>query len=264
VAGKHSKKKTKPALRSKSGASPVRSEVMWDWFDVLLISITLVLAFFASSTIVRSALAQLLPGSGQAMLRLILVLVFYVIEILVVVYIAHRHNFKFFTLYRLRAAKDDLETPLQWVTDLATSTISVLLLLILTQGLSMLWSYVTAQQGWTPTSTNDLLTMFGTSTASRALAVLCVVVLAPFIEEIIFRGVFLSTFATMMAPALAVLITALLFAVYHASLWAFVPHVILGIALGALALRCKTLWPAIALHALYNAVLMAAAFYLTF
>jgi len=236
---------------------------MWNWFDVLLISITLILAFFVSSNIVRSALAQLLPGSGQAMLRLVLVLVFYVIEILVVVYIAHRHNYKFSTLYRLRAVKDDLETPLQVVGTVLTTFILVPILFVVTQGFGRLWSYVTELRGWSPTSTNDLLTMFGTSPVSIGLAVLCVVVLAPFIEEIIFRGVFLSTFETSMPRWVAVLLTAVLFAAYHASLWAFVPQLVLGLALGFLAISRKTLWPAIFLHALYNAVLMAAAFYLS-
>jgi len=236
---------------------------MWDWFDVLLISITLVIAFFVSSNVVQSTLAQLLPGSGQAMLRLILVLVFYVIEILVVVYIAHRHNYRFSTLYRLRSEKDDLETPLQWVINGVISLLLVAGLLLLTQALARGWTIMTANYGWEPSSTGDLLTMFGTTPVSIAIAVFSVVVLAPFIEEIIFRGVFLATFETMMAPWVAILITALLFAIYHASIWAFVPHVMLGIALGYLATTRKTLWPAIALHALYNAVLMAAAFYLS-
>jgi len=238
---------------------------MWNWFDLILISVTLIIAFFVSSNVISSALAQLLPGAGQAMLRLILVLVFYVVEILVVVYIAHRHNYKFATLYRLRPAKkDELETPLSMVSNVCFSGVLVLILLLVTRGLGMLWHYVTLSYGWTPTSTNDLLTMFGTSTTSIVLAVVCVVVLAPFIEEIIFRGVFLSTLEMAMPNWIALIVSSAIFATYHASLWAFIPHFVLGLALGYLAQFRKTLWPAILLHALYNATLMAAAFYSTF
>jgi membrane protease YdiL (CAAX protease family) len=259
MAGKHSKKKKPDVVR----AQPERTEVMWDWLDLLLIAITLVLAFFASGNVIRSALVQLLPGSGLAILRLVLVLVFYVIEILVVVYIAHRHDHRFVTLYRLRARPDPLETPMRWLSNVALSTALILGLLALTRGFGMLWTYLTQRFEWAPTSTGDLLTMFGTSNVSMVLAVISVVVLAPFIEEIIFRGVFLSTLRTMMARVPAVIATSIIFALYHASAWAFVPHVFLGLALGMLAVTRKTLWPAIILHALYNATLMAAAFYLS-
>jgi membrane protease YdiL (CAAX protease family) len=36
---------------------------------------------------------------------------------------------------------------------------------------------------------------------------------------------------------------------------------VLGVALGWLAWRQRSVWPAIALHSLYNAVAVAAAFY---
>ena len=250
----------KPYLRKKHHKRP---EVMWDWLDVLLIAITLVIAYFVSSNIINSTLARLLPGSGTAILKLALVLVFYVIEILVVAYIAHRHNHRFAILYRLKALRDDDEPMSGRFAEIATSVGLVLALLLLTRGFGMLWGYLSELLGWMPSSTSDLLTMFGTTPLSMALAVLCVVVLAPFIEEIIFRGVFLSTLETSMAPAVAVIATALIFAVYHASAWAFLPHLVLGLALGYLAVTRRTLWPAIALHALYNAVLMAAAFYAT-
>jgi membrane protease YdiL (CAAX protease family) len=222
----------------------------------------LIIAFFVSSNVVSSTLAQMLPGTGQAMLRLVLVLVFYVIEILVVVYIAHRHNYKFMTLYRLSPAKkDDLETPLSVVGNVCLSGALVIALLIATRGFGMLWHYVTLNYGWTPTSTNDLLTMFGTTPASIVLAIICVVVIAPFIEEIIFRGVFLSTFETVMPSWVATVLTAAIFALYHGSLWAFTPHFFHALVLGYLATTRKTLWPAIGLHALYNATLLAAPLY---
>ena len=238
---------------------------MWNWSDLLLISITLIIAFFVSSNVMRSTLAELLPGTGQATLRLILLLVFYVIEILVVVYIAHRHNYRFSILYRLRPASEDAAPGLgKRVGEIGMSSLLIFGFLVLTRGFGMLWSFATDAIGWHPTSTGDVLTMFGTSQQSIVLAVICVVVLAPFIEEIIFRGVFLPTLDMMMPLWVAVAVTAMIFAVYHASLWAFIPHVVLGLATGYLAVECRTLWPAIILHALYNATLVAAPFFLAF
>ena len=275
MAGRHSKKKQRVSREKETSQKRIstglrheltrrspRPTVMWNWLDLVLIGATLAIAFFASSNIMGSTLAQLLPGIGQATLRLALVLVFYVIEILVVIYIAHRHNFRFATLYRLRPVLGDEQV--RWYRRMASvflSTLLVLFLLILTRAVGMSWNYLTESIGWLPTSTSDLLTMFGTSTPSMWLAVLCVVVFAPFIEEIIFRGVFLSTFETIVPSWISVVMTAAIFALYHASVWAFVLHFFHALALGYLATTRKTLWPAILLHALYNATLIAAALY---
>jgi len=59
----------------------------------------------------------------------------------------------------------------------------------------------------------------------------------------------------------AVLASACLFGLFHVvngsvlSLERFVPTTLLGIALGALAVRTDTLWPGILLHAMHNGLL---------
>jgi membrane protease YdiL (CAAX protease family) len=58
----------------------------------------------------------------------------------------------------------------------------------------------------------------------------------------------------------AIVLTALLFATLHGSLWSFVPMTFLGLALGRIASRRRSLWPAIILHVAYNAVIVAPAF----
>lgn len=72
-------------------------------------------------------------------------------------------------------------------------------------------------------------------------------------EEILFRGVILAGLRRSLGDATAVLITAFLFAAMHMSPERFIPQFLVGLLLGALVVRCGSIWPAILLHALHNA-----------
>jgi membrane protease YdiL (CAAX protease family) len=86
---------------------------------------------------------------------------------------------------------------------------------------------------------------------------LAVVVVAPVGEELVFRGTMLSGLDRRYGPRRALLLTALLFGLLHASPAAFTPAVpatVAGVLLGALVLHTGSVLPAIALHAGVNAV----------
>ena len=81
-----------------------------------------------------------------------------------------------------------------------------------------------------------------------------IVVLAPVVEEILFRGLLLQRFALRWGPGRAVLFTSALFAVLHPyhplGLFAF------SVLLSLLFLKARTLWAPIAAHALANGSLV--------
>ena len=91
-----------------------------------------------------------------------------------------------------------------------------------------------------------------------AMALPSVVLAAPLTEEIIFRGaLFAGIASSRLGRAGAVLITAALWALAHASgaPWLFVGVLfIMGIALGLILLRFGSLWVTIACHASWNAL----------
>lgn len=90
--------------------------------------------------------------------------------------------------------------------------------------------------------------------------VLAVVALTPAVcEELLFRGVLVRGFATRLAPALAVVLAALLFAGYHFRVVQLVPTFTLGLVLGALALRADSAVPGMLLHLLNNALALLVA-----
>jgi membrane protease YdiL (CAAX protease family) len=85
-----------------------------------------------------------------------------------------------------------------------------------------------------------------------AASLATIVVIAPVVEEMLFRGVILGGFADRYRPATAVLTTALVFGIVHLNPYQFVSALILGVVLGWVFLKTRSLWPCIFAHALFN------------
>ena len=84
---------------------------------------------------------------------------------------------------------------------------------------------------------------------------LLAVIVAPCVEEYLFRGILLTGLKRALTPALAVLASAALFAVVHPP--ASVPPVfLLGLACAGLAVTTRSLLPGIALHFAYNGTIV--------
>jgi membrane protease YdiL (CAAX protease family) len=116
--------------------------------------------------------------------------------------------------------------------------------------------------GWRQpiTLSADVATVFGGGGVGLVLSVLLVALVAPVAEELAFRGVILPAIGERWGQWPAILISAALFAAYHVNLWLFIPMLVFGTALGWLTVARRSLWPAIAMHVLYNSLAVAAAF----
>lgn len=91
-----------------------------------------------------------------------------------------------------------------------------------------------------------------------ALTVLVAVVLAPVLEEALFRGVVLQGLARRRGPRSATLWTAGFFAFFHFyNPWQILPTFFLGLVLAWVVLTTRTLWASIVLHAAFNGVSLA-------
>ncbi|MBA3824929.1 MAG: CPBP family intramembrane metalloprotease [Ktedonobacterales bacterium] len=77
-------------------------------------------------------------------------------------------------------------------------------------------------------------------------------IVAPICEEIFFRSFLMQGLRTVMPSWLAVVFSALVFAIVHLSPGSFGLLLVLGILLGALRLLTRSVWPGIVLHALNN------------
>jgi sodium transport system permease protein len=76
-------------------------------------------------------------------------------------------------------------------------------------------------------------------------------------EEIAFRGFILTGLHRRFRPRNAVLVSALLFALYHLNVFLFLPAFGLGVVLGLLTLRSRSLVPGVLFHFLHNALLLS-------
>jgi membrane protease YdiL (CAAX protease family) len=80
---------------------------------------------------------------------------------------------------------------------------------------------------------------------------------APIVEELFFRGLVLRGLLARLHPALAIVATALLFALAHLEALQFAGLAVFGVILGFLAWRLGRLAPSIAAHAAFNAAAVA-------
>jgi membrane protease YdiL (CAAX protease family)/NAD-dependent dihydropyrimidine dehydrogenase PreA subunit len=128
---------------------------------------------------------------------------------------------------------------------------------------SVVYRAIALGLGATPPASDgvDLTRVFGSGAVGVVLTVAVIALAGPVLEEVLLRGVVLGAVAARVGAWPAIVGCAVAFALLHASLWSFLPLTVLGVGLGWLATRSRTLWPAIGAHVLYNAVLVAAAFY---
>lgn len=98
----------------------------------------------------------------------------------------------------------------------------------------------------------DKLVEEANSAHTPLILIVCICILAPIGEELLFRGVMLYYAKRFMLPALAVLLQAVLFGVYHGNIVQGSYATFMGIILGAIAYKFKSVVPSMLLHLTVN------------
>ena len=96
---------------------------------------------------------------------------------------------------------------------------------------------------------------FEAMSADTPGALLMTCLLAPVLEEMLFRGVILRAFLQRYPRGIAIVHSAGVFGLAHMNLYQFVVGLTIGLVTGWLYERTRSLWPCIALHAAYNSSL---------
>lgn len=248
-------RQTTPNARKQEPTKPVRLGV-----DVLYMTVLLAITMLFSAGLLQNQLVLLMPQTGQAGIRAILLFGIYLVELVALSYAAYRHHENFLDFFRLRiqpGAEEEKPTPAGGV-----SAVWVLGFLIVLRLLSMGWTVLTEDIGWRLKGAADVLDIFGKTNVGLIITIVLVVILAPVVEELVFRGLLQKWISAKTGTVVSIILTSLAFALYHLSFWAAPLNLALGATTGFLAHKCKTLYPAIMLHVLYNATLIVAAFYL--
>ena len=91
--------------------------------------------------------------------------------------------------------------------------------------------------------------------------ILRIVVLAPIVEELIFRGVIMSGFTRIYHPVFSIFFSALLFALFHLNPWQFPAAFALGLILGWIRIRTGSVLACITGHAIHNGLVYLSVVY---
>ncbi len=249
---------TKPAFRPRAGTNERPSrQGAWTLLEAGALLALMLVAFIIKDTVLNSDAVTVLSPSSAVFARVVVLAGFYGIQVLALWFLVQRRGVAFskaFSMGRLRTS----------IASKATSVGLVVALLVGTRAAAWIWGVMASALGWdAPGRVNGNITdLFGPDTFGLVLAVILVVAVGPVIEEVIFRSVLLDAFGDRFGFAVALVAQSALFALYHFTPWMLVPTFILGLASGWIAHTRESLWPAIALHALYNAIPVAIAFWL--
>ena len=93
--------------------------------------------------------------------------------------------------------------------------------------------------------------------------ILRIVILAPVVEELLFRGIIMSGFSRIYHPVFAIFFSALLFALFHLNPWQFPAAFALGLILGWIRIRTGSVLACIAGHAIHNGLVFLSVIYYT-
>jgi len=242
--------------RPASSALPSVGPVVWSPLEALAVAAVALATFLAKDAVLGSALVAAMPDEGRIMARVAVLVLFYAVQLAVLAFFAHKRGtglLAAFGLTRIRASFGSWLTAAGWVA----------LLLVATRIGAWVWGVIAQAIGISAPSASEagLAGVFGAGTAGLALTIMLVVLVAPLVEEMLFRGVLLSAIGSRAGAGVALVGQAILFAAYHFSAWMFVPMLLLGLACGYLTQRRASLWPAVVLHGLFNAVPVALVFW---
>jgi uncharacterized protein len=132
-------------------------------------------------------------------------------------------------------------------------------ILLLAPGLLAVTASLNVLVQWLLPMSSQQRQMLDEMVGPSAVTVLFTCIAGPVLEEMLFRGVILRSFLAQYSRAQAVLWSAFIFALAHLNVYQFVTAGGLGLVLGWLYDRSRSLWPAILLHATFNSLVTLSA-----
>ncbi|MBD5476017.1 MAG: CPBP family intramembrane metalloprotease [Lachnospiraceae bacterium] len=113
-----------------------------------------------------------------------------------------------------------------------------------------------------PQSTENMETVFSELFESNVVAAFLVIAVTPAIcEEMLFRGVIMHSMKAKYRVSSAIAITAVLFGLYHMSLVKFIPTGLIGLMLCLVAWKADSIYPAMLMHFINNAISVIVSYY---
>jgi membrane protease YdiL (CAAX protease family) len=126
---------------------------------------------------------------------------------------------------------------------------------------SGIWvAIMTALRVQLPGTNMDLTRIFGTTPFGLVLTVVVAVIIGPFAEEVLFRGVTYGRLRETNGEVIAVLASSVAFALLHVNVYFFVPFAFIGFLFTMIVRSTKSVWTSFTAHALFNFISVLALF----
>lgn len=100
----------------------------------------------------------------------------------------------------------------------------------------------------------QILPIFGDNLISLIIAGIVIIIIAPILEEIFFRGFILRSLSNKLGILLGSISSAAFFAIFHFQWQSIIPIFILGLIINSLVIRSRSIVPAIFFHAFNNLI----------
>lgn len=100
----------------------------------------------------------------------------------------------------------------------------------------------------------NYLPLFGNDTYSLPVAITSIIIMAPIVEEIFFRGYIFTDLYSKYGHKIASIIASLIFAALHMQFNVFIPLFILGLIITTIRYKSDSIWPAIFFHVINNSL----------
>lgn len=247
----------KPARRAPAGAAGETGPLAWTLGEAWVVLAALLVAFVLKDVVMASTFVRQLDSDVAVFARVATLFAFYALQVGVLAALAWRRGASVIDAFRPRAVA------VSW-RGLAASVGLVAALLVGTRLVALVYGMTAQWVGWDPPAREiaDLTEVFGPTVWGLLFSVALVVIVAPIVEEAVFRGVVQDAIASVSGHRVAIAVAAAIFALSHVTAWLFAPLFVLGLACGWLAHTRASLLPAIWLHAGYNLLPVLVAFYL--
>ncbi len=240
-----------PAPTQREPLSLTPFTARWDGWEVAAVLLGVAVLYAAQMAVLSSGWwAKVVPLGAKPLMRAGILTLCYAAQLGLLAALGYRKRAGIAEAFGLK--RTSASRAMVWVLGLVAAT----------EMFTVVYGMVTQGIGWQmpPGPATNLGAYFGRDSLGLTLTVVMVVIIGPFFEEAVFRGVLLGYLVDRIGPWPAIVASALLFSAYHVSLWEFVPLATMGVAAGWLAVRRRSLWPAYALHLAYNAVPVIVAF----
>jgi len=122
--------------------------------------------------------------------------------------------------------------------------------------ISFLYVFIMNQLFNIEAPTSKIEELISNRSVSANILLIVVALVAPFCEEIYFRGFLYSAFKKSWGVTTALFLSSLLFALAHMEMYSFIPLMTIGWIMAYIFEKTKSLLPVVFLHSVYNLVLI--------